>query len=213
MASHDARSSSVGGSTIRRHRIEVRTTLSYLAILQLRGGNFKHAVTIRLRCFVGNGVTVGCLGTDFESIYESDLARLDGIRELADTVTPARVVIDLSQTRYSGAVYIGFLMARAGRLKDRGNGQIGIFGVQSFPAMVRESTKADTLLGLFDGIDHAVAALRPTDSRRKLLLENCCWKIADAGCARGDQLAATTAKTTRKAATTHIATRMIFTIE
>lgn len=112
---------------------------------------------------VDNGVTVVRLGTDFASIYESDLARLDGIRELADTATPARVVIDLSQTRYFGSAFIGFLMATAGRLKDRGNGQLGISGVQSFAAMALEATKADTLLGLFDSVDEAVAALRATD--------------------------------------------------
>ena len=77
MTSHDARSSLVGGTTNRRRRIEVRTTLS-------------------------------------------DLARLDVIRELADTATPAWVVIGLSQTRYFGAAFIGFLMATTGRLKDRG---------------------------------------------------------------------------------------------
>ena len=112
---------------------------------------------------VENGVTVVRLGTDFASIYESDLARLDGIRELADTATPARVVIDLSQTRYFGSAFIGFLMATAGRLKDRGDGQLGISGVQSFATMALEATKADTLLGLFDSVDEAVASLRPTD--------------------------------------------------
>lgn len=112
---------------------------------------------------VENGVTVVRLGTDFASIYESDLARLDGIRELADTATPARVVIDLSQTRYFGSAFIGFLMATAGRLKDRGNGQFGISGVQSFATMALEATKADTLLSLFDSVDEAVASLRPTD--------------------------------------------------
>ena len=112
---------------------------------------------------VDNGVTVVRLGTDFASIYESDLARLDGIRELADTATPARVVIDLSHTRYFGSAFIGFLMATAGRLKDRGNGQLGISGVQSFATMALEATKANTLLGLFESVDDAVAALRPTD--------------------------------------------------
>ena len=130
-------------------------------------------MTLRLKLFVGNGVTVVCRGTDIASIYESDRAGLDGIRELAEMATPAWGVIDLSQTRYFGAVFIGFLMVTAGQLKDRGNGQIGISGVQSFPAMVLESTEADTLLRLFDGIDEVVAALRPTDSRRKLLLEKC----------------------------------------
>jgi anti-sigma B factor antagonist len=112
---------------------------------------------------VVKGVTVVRLGTDFASIYESDLARLDGLRELADTATPARVVIDLSHTRYFGSAFIGILMATAARLKDRGNGQLGLSGLQPFATMALESTKADTLLGLFESVDDAVATLRPND--------------------------------------------------
>lgn len=107
------------------------------------------------------GVTVVRLGEDFASIYESDLAKLDGLRELASTATPARIVIDLAHTRYFGSAFIGFLMAMAGRLRDRGNGQLGISGVQAFATMALEATKADTILGLFDSVDDAVAALRP----------------------------------------------------
>ena len=111
---------------------------------------------------VESGVTVVRLGTDFASIYESDLARLDGLRELADTATPARMVIDLANTRYFGSAFISFLMATAGRLKDRGNGQLGISGVKPFATMALEATKADTLLGLFDSVEAAVEALRPS---------------------------------------------------
>ena len=112
---------------------------------------------------VVKGVTVVRLGTYFASIYESDLARLYGLRELADTATPARVVIDLSHTRYFGSAFIGILMATAARLKDRGNGQLGLSGLQPFATMALESTKADTLLGLFESVDDAVATLRPND--------------------------------------------------
>lgn len=109
---------------------------------------------------VEQGVTVVRLGDDFASIYESDLVRLEGLRELADTVTPPQVVIDLSHTRYFGSSFIGFLMSTAGRLRDRGDGQLGISGVQPFATMALEATKADLLLSLFDGVDDAVASLR-----------------------------------------------------
>ena len=111
---------------------------------------------------VEQGVTVVRLGEEFASIYESDLARLERLRELADTVTPPRVVIDLSHTRYFGSSFIGFLMSTAGRLRDRGDGRLGISGVQPFATMALEATKADLLLGLFDSADDAVASLRPS---------------------------------------------------
>ena len=111
---------------------------------------------------VEKGVTVVRLGTDFASIYESDLARLDGLRELANTATPARVVIDLSHTRYFGSAFVGLLMATAARLKERGNGQLAISGATPFATMALETTKVDTILSLFASVDDAVATLRPS---------------------------------------------------
>ncbi|NQV26800.1 MAG: STAS domain-containing protein [Rhodopirellula sp.] len=106
------------------------------------------------------GVTVVRLGTGFASIYESDLTRLTPLRELAETAFPERIVIDLANTRYFGSAFIGFLLTIASRLKERGDGRLGLAGLVPFATMALQTTKADTILGLYDSVDEAVSSLR-----------------------------------------------------
>ena len=108
------------------------------------------------------GVTVARLGTGFESLYESDLVHLKSVRELADTAALPIILIDLSDTKYFGSAFIGFTIAIANRLKERGEGRLGICGLASFARMAFEKTKADTLLELFDDLDTAVSELAST---------------------------------------------------
>jgi anti-anti-sigma regulatory factor len=111
---------------------------------------------------VERGVTVARLGTGFESLYESDLVHLKSVRELADTAAPPIILIDLSDTKYFGSAFIGFAIDIANRLKERGEGRLGICGLASFARMDFEKTKADTLLELFDDLDTAVSELAST---------------------------------------------------
>jgi anti-anti-sigma regulatory factor len=111
---------------------------------------------------VERGVTVVRLGTAFDSLYESELVHLKSVRELADTASPPTMLIDLSNTRYFGSAFIGFSIAIANRLKERGDGRLGICGLASFARMAFEKTKADTLFELFDDVDTAVSELAST---------------------------------------------------
>lgn len=107
-----------------------------------------------------NGVTVVGLGTDFESLYESDLVKLRSVRELADTVLPPVMVIDLSKIKYFGSAFIGFLFAVARCLDERGDGQLGLCNLAPFARMALETTKSDTIIDIFDDQDAAVLALQ-----------------------------------------------------
>lgn len=111
---------------------------------------------------VERGVTVVQLGTDFDSLYESELVRLQPIRDLTDTASPPVMLIDLSNTKYFGSAFIGFLIAMANRLQERGGGRLGLCGLAPFAKMALEKTKSDTILALYENRGDGVADLAPT---------------------------------------------------
>lgn len=108
---------------------------------------------------IDRGVSVVRLGVEFDSLYESELVKLQSIRELAETVSPPIMLVDLSNTKYFGSAFIGFLIAIANRLKERGDGQLGLCGLAPFARMALEKTKSDTILTLFETDAEAVTAL------------------------------------------------------
>jgi anti-anti-sigma factor len=110
------------------------------------------------------GITVVRLGADFASIYESDLLRLSQLRDLASSVTPAQIVIDLANTRYFGSAFIGFLISIASRLNERNSGRLCLTSLAPFATMALEATKADSIMSIYGSIDDAVTALRPSDN-------------------------------------------------
>jgi len=107
-----------------------------------------------------DGVTVVCLGTEFDSLYESELVNLQSVRDLADTASPPTMVIDLSNTKYFGSAFIGFLIAISNRPKQRDDGRLALCNLASFARMALEKTKSDTIIGIFDDQDAAVSALQ-----------------------------------------------------
>ena len=105
---------------------------------------------------VDRGVTVVRLGADLDSLYESELVKLQSVRDLADSASPPFMMIDLSNTKYFGSAFIGFLIAVANRLKERGDGRLGLCGLAPFARMALEKTKSDTILVLFDTSEEGV---------------------------------------------------------
>ncbi|MHC4879179.1 MAG: STAS domain-containing protein [Planctomycetota bacterium] len=72
------------------------------------------------------GVTIVRLPDDFTSAYESELAGLSGVTELAKTVEPARMVIDLQHVKFIGSAFIGFLISLSSHLQSRPSGRLAI---------------------------------------------------------------------------------------
>ena len=105
---------------------------------------------------VDRGVTVVRLGADLDSLYESELVKLQSVRDLADSASPPFMMIDLSNTKYFGSAFIGFLIAIANRLKERGDGRLGLCGLAPFARMALEKTKSETILALFDAREEGV---------------------------------------------------------
>ena len=106
-----------------------------------------------------DGVTVVTLGPHFDSLYESVLPELASLLDLADSVEPPRLLIDLDNTKYFGSAFIGFVISLSQRIIKRPNGRLGIANVAPFCRMALETTKSDQLLELFDDVEHAVAAM------------------------------------------------------
>lgn len=106
-----------------------------------------------------DGVTVVTLGPHFDSLYESVLPELASLLDLADSVDPPKLVIDLGNTKYFGSAFIGFAISLSQRLNERPNGRLGVANVAPFCRMALETTKSDQLLDLFDSVEEAVSAL------------------------------------------------------
>lgn len=105
------------------------------------------------------GVTIVRLPDDFTSAYESELAGLSGVTELAKTVEPARMVIDLQHVKFIGSAFIGFLISLSSHLQSRPSGRLAISGVAPFIRMALEKTRSDQLLDIHDRLEDAVESL------------------------------------------------------
>lgn len=108
---------------------------------------------------IERGVSVVRLGAEFDSLYESELVKLQSLRDLAETASPPAMLIDLSNVKFFGSSFIGLLMATANRLKERGDGRLGICGLTPFARMAFESTKVDTIFALYSSRDEGLTAL------------------------------------------------------
>lgn len=105
------------------------------------------------------GVTVVHLPEDYSSAYESTLVDLAGLLDLASTIEPARMIIDLQHVKYIGSAFIGFLISLSSRLQERPNGRLGLSNVSPFIQMALQKTRSDMLLEMHDSLDDAVASL------------------------------------------------------
>lgn len=109
-----------------------------------------------------DGVTIITLSSHFESLYENLLPELAALLDLADSIDPPRMLLDLSATKYFGSAFIGFLISLSSRLSER-TGRFGLANVAPFCRMALETTKSNLLLELFETVDAGVTELRWTE--------------------------------------------------
>jgi hypothetical protein len=79
-----------------------------------------------------SGVTVATLGPHFDCLYESVLPELASLLDLANSVDPPRLVIDLGSTKFFGSAFIGFVISLSQRLNARPNGRLALANVAPF---------------------------------------------------------------------------------
>jgi anti-anti-sigma regulatory factor len=109
------------------------------------------------------GVTIISPGPDYDSIYESSLSQFDHILDLAKTVEPPRMIMDLTHTEYFGSAFLGLLIRISNRLTVQRKGRFGVCHLSKFCRTVITVSKVDTLFELFETRADAIAAFTKDD--------------------------------------------------
>jgi anti-anti-sigma regulatory factor len=114
-----------------------------------------------------NNVTCVCPGPDFESIYESSLPDFADVLELANTVDPPLVLMDLKHTNYCGSAFLGFLVRLSNRIAVQRNGRFGVCHLSKFVQTVVSASKMEKVFDVFETRDEGVAAYAGAASSRE----------------------------------------------
>ncbi len=105
-----------------------------------------------------NGVTVIALGPEYESIFGSELGQFQEIIDLAETIDPPRVVVDLGQTNYFGSGFLGLLVQLAKRVKRHPGGQFGVCHVTGLCRDIIQGTRMDHYFDVFETRTDAIGS-------------------------------------------------------
>jgi anti-anti-sigma regulatory factor len=106
-----------------------------------------------------SGVTLITLGPKLASAYESVLAELGEIPELAASIDPPQMMVDLGVIEYCGSAFVGFLFKLAGILNHRDGGEFAVCCPNNFTKMVFKTTKSEVVFSIFDSVDDGIARL------------------------------------------------------
>ena len=106
-----------------------------------------------------SGVTIITLGSKLASAYESILVDLDEIPELAGSIDPPHMMINLAAIEYCGSAFVGFLFKLAGILRHRDGGEFAVCCPNNFTKMVLSTTKSEEMFSIFDSVDDGIARL------------------------------------------------------
>lgn len=113
---------------------------------------------------IQDGVTVISLGSDYESLEESQLDQLrDLLLTVAQDAEPPWVVLDLSHTRFFGSSFIEVMFRLANRIEAR-KGRFAISGLTSYCAEILKITHLDQLWRTYPDRETAIVALAKASS-------------------------------------------------
>jgi anti-anti-sigma factor len=119
-----------------------------------------NAITETPLVCIDGSVTVIDLGHDYKQIGESQLDAIRGrLLELAQTVDPPLVVIDLTGITFFGSSFIELMFRLGNRLRLR-QGRLALCGLDPYCAEVLNITRVDRLWPTFADRAAAVAALQ-----------------------------------------------------
>ncbi len=105
-------------------------------------------------------VTIIAFGPQFESLDESVLDKVrDFVLESAKNAEPAKIVIDLSHTKFFGSSFIEVLFRVWNRANGQPGGGFGLAGLSPYCREVLEITHLDKLWKLHANEADAVANL------------------------------------------------------
>ena len=103
-------------------------------------------------------ITIVRLGEDYASLYENLLGNLSSIDQLAATVTPPRLVIDMQCVKFIGSAFIGRMVVLHKTVTARDSGRFALCDLSSFCRTAMLSTNLHELIEIFESVDEAVEA-------------------------------------------------------
>lgn len=103
-------------------------------------------------------VTIIRLGEDHASSFGSRLEDLSFIQQLAQSVTPPRLVVDLRQVKYMGSAFIGLLVSAYKAIVARESGRFALCGLNTFCLAAVSVSRLSNLFEIFETVDEAVQA-------------------------------------------------------
>jgi anti-anti-sigma factor len=104
-------------------------------------------------------VAVVELDAEYDALDQSKFQQTQELLlSTAESVEPPLVAVDLSRTRYMGSGFIEAIFRAWKRSRER-QGRLVLCGLQPFCAEVLRTTRLDSLIECFPGIEDAVAAL------------------------------------------------------
>lgn len=105
-------------------------------------------------------VTCIVLGPEFENLDEQ---LLDTVRtqllDAAAAASPAKVILDLSHTKFFGSSFIEVLFRIWNRINNTGSGAFGIVGLTPYCREVLQVTHLDRLWKLYPTVEDALRAM------------------------------------------------------
>ncbi len=103
-----------------------------------------------------DGVTIVRPGQDYAHLYENMLEHLAIIQQLAVSVTPPHLVVDLRNVKFIGSAFLGQMVAAHKAIANRPNGRFALCGLSSFCRAAISVSKLDKILEICDDVDAAV---------------------------------------------------------
>ncbi len=100
------------------------------------------------------------LGSKYDSLDMDELRRLGGLLlDKAEEVETPRIVIDLTQTRYFGSIFISTLFRTWKRVREK-HGAMAICGVNPFCMEVLELNNLPTIWTIVPTREEAIQAVK-----------------------------------------------------
>lgn len=106
-----------------------------------------------------SGVTVVNPGPESSSIYESSLSEFDEVLELANSVDPPRMVMDLTHTNFCGSAFLGLLVRLSNRVSSKEGGRFAVCGLSKYVNTLVTTSKLHLVFEVFPNRDEAIAQM------------------------------------------------------
>ncbi len=104
------------------------------------------------------GVTIVCPGPDFQNIFESAIPQFDDTLNLASSIDPPLLILDLQNTQYFCSKFLELLVRIANRLKVQRSGAVGLCQLTKTCEAILNLARLDKMYERFDSREEAVAA-------------------------------------------------------